>query len=138
MRLRYPVIGVAGAGVAITLLLVSQANWKSSPVQEALAALSDWQPAPLQTSSMPVQPLTAFAKAVVEQETAGWTPEPPARPIFDLASLTTALPVVTWSGTLSEGETLDSLLSSAGLSAPDRAEVALALGDIVPDAPTPE
>jgi len=127
MRLRYPVIGVAGAGVAITLLLVSQANWKSSPVQEALAALSDWQPAPLQTSSMPVQPLTAFAKAVVEQETAGWTPEPPARPIFDLASLTTALPVVTWSGTLSEGETLDSLLSSAGLSAPDRAEVALAL-----------
>ncbi|MDF1671231.1 MAG: M23 family metallopeptidase [Roseovarius sp.] len=127
MKLRYPAIGIAGAGVALALLLGFPASWKIAPVPEALAAVSNWQPAPLQKPAMPVQPLTVFAHTVVGLDTAGWMAEPPARPDFDLALLKTALPIETWSGTLSAGETLDSLLSTAGLSAPDRAEVALAL-----------
>jgi murein DD-endopeptidase MepM/ murein hydrolase activator NlpD len=37
-------------------------------------------------------------------------------------------PLVTWSREIASGETLDAVLAEAGLAAPDRAEVALALG----------
>ncbi len=104
MKLRYPAIAAAGASVAVALLLESPASWKMAPVPIALAAVSDWQPTPLQTPEMSVQPLTAFANVVVEPEQVGWTPEPPARPVSDPA-----------------------LLNTAGFFAPDRAEVVLAL-----------
>lgn len=127
MRLRYSATGVVAASVAVALVLGFPTNWKKAPVPEALAVISDWQPASLQEPVAPVQLLTVLSSTAVEPETVGWSPEPPARPVFDFASFKAALPVQTWSGTLSTGETLDSLLSTAGLSAPDRAEVALAL-----------
>lgn len=127
MKSRYPAFGVAGASVVAALLLGFPADWDTAPVPNALAAISDWQPTPLQKPVMPVRPPTIFPNAVVETEQVGWITEPPTRPFFDTALLNTALPVQAWSGTLSAGETLDTLLSTAGLSAPDRAEVALAL-----------
>lgn len=127
MKLRYPAVGVTGAGVAVVLVLGFQANWKTNPVPDALATVSNWQPAPLQKLAMSAQPLIAFEQAVVRSDTVAWPPEPPARPVLDVTLLATQPPTETWSGSLSTGETLDDLLSTAGLSAPDRAEVALAL-----------
>ncbi|HBM39655.1 MAG TPA: M23 family peptidase, partial [Sulfitobacter sp.] len=37
-------------------------------------------------------------------------------------------PLVTWSREIASGETLDAVLSDAGLDASDRAEIALAIG----------
>ena len=127
MKLRYLAVGVAAAGVAVALIMGLPTNWKMAPVPEALVAVSDWQPAPLQSPAMRTQPLMPFELTVVRSDTVAWAPEPPSRPVLDVALPETKPPMEMWSGSLSSGETLDALLSKAGLSAPDRAEVALAL-----------
>ena len=127
MKLRYLAIGVAAAGVAVALVTGLPNNWKSAPVPEALVAVSDWKPAPLQNPAILTQPLMPFEPAVVRSDIVAWAPEPPSRPVLDVAMPETKPPMEMWSGSLSSGETLDALLSKAGLSAPDRAEVALAL-----------
>ena len=127
MKLRYPAIGVAAAGVAVALVIGLPTNWKRAPVPDTLVAVSDWQPAPLQNPVILTQPLMPLEQAVVRSDTVAWAPEPPSRPVLDVAMPETKPPMEMWSGSLSSGETLDALLSKAGLSAPDRAEVALAL-----------
>lgn len=127
MKLRYPAFGVASAGVAVVLVMGLPTIWKMAPVPEALVVVSDWQPAPLQSPAMRTQPLMPFEPAVVRSDTVAWAPEPPSRPVIDVALPETKPPMEMWSGSLSSGETLDALLSKAGLYAPDRAEVALAL-----------
>lgn len=127
MKLRYVAIGVAAAGVAVALVIGLPTNWKRAPVPEALVAVSDWQPAPLQNPAILTQPLMPLEQAVVRSDTVAWAPEPPSRPVLDVALPETKPPMEMWSGSLSSGETLDALLSKAGLSALDRAEVGLAL-----------
>lgn len=127
MKLRYPAIGAAAAGVAVALVIGLPTNWKRAPVPEVLVAVSDWQPAPLQNPTILTQPLMPLEQAVGRSGTVAWAPEPPSRPVLDVAMPETKPPMEMWSGSLSSGETLDALLSKAGLSPPDRAEVALAL-----------
>ncbi|MCZ4353680.1 M23 family metallopeptidase [Roseovarius aestuarii] len=124
MKLRYVVI--AGAGTALAVVLGFQASWETTPPPASLATASVWQPSLLQKPATSFQPLATFANA--DNDTAPKRPELPTRPVFNAALLETKPPTQVWSGTLSAGETLDALISTAGLSASDRAEVALALG----------
>ena len=126
MKLRYPIVGVAGASLVLGLALI-QFNWRTTAVPEALATASDWLPAPLPQLAEPTQFPKDFVSAIFEPDTPVRMPETPMRPVLVGDLLAMLPPTVTWSGTLSTGETLDGLLSTAGLTAPDRAEVALAL-----------
>lgn len=127
MKLRYPGIGVVGSGLILGLVLSLHSNWRTAPVPEALAAVSDWQPAPLQQPAVPDQSLAAFSNATTKSETFSRPPARSALPILNASLPQITPPTEIWSDTLSVGETLDALLSKADLSASDRAEVALAL-----------
>lgn len=127
MKLRYPAFGVLGASLVLTLVLASQANWGMSRAPDALAAASNWQPVPLQQPSMSLQTESPSWSTIAAADKVIWSSEPPEPLAYDGAFWEMSSPVVTWSGTLSSGETLDALLSAAGLSAGDRAEVALAM-----------
>lgn len=127
MKLRYPLIGVVGSSLILGLVLSFQSTWRTAPVPEALTEVSDWQPALLRQPEEPNQSLADVAGANTESETPVWSLESPVPPVLNVALQEMSPPVETWSGALSAGETLDALLSAAGLTAPDRAEVALAL-----------
>lgn len=127
MKLRYLVASIAGTSLAIALILGFQTGWRKAPVPEALATVSDWQPSPMRMSAPPDQLLSIYSNETFEPVTVAWRPEPPALQLASVALPEVKPPVEIWSGTLSAGETLNALLSKAGLSASDRAEVALAL-----------
>jgi len=127
MKLRYPAFGVLGATLVLTLILASQTNWGTSRAPDAIAVASNWQPVPLRQPSMSLQTEAPSWSTIAAADKVIWSSEPPEPLAYDRAFLETASPVVSWSGTLSSGETLDALLSAAGLSAGDRAEVALAM-----------
>ena len=126
MKLRYATIGVTGCGAAIALTLLLP-NWRASPVPAALATASDWQPVQIHKPALPVQS-AVLANKPVDPRPAGQTPNLPTNPIDDLAVLTAPPLTDHWAGTLLPGETLDTLLSKAGLPASSRAEIALVLG----------
>lgn len=127
MKLRYLVASIAGTSLAIALVLEFQTDWRKAPVPEALAAVSDWQPSPMRMPAPQDQLLSIYSNETFEPVTVAWRAEPPTLQFATVALLEVRPPVEIWSATLSVGETLDALLSKAGLSAIDRAEVALAL-----------
>lgn len=117
---------VAGA-FSVTAIAISGFLSKE-PVPPAIAEATLWAPDPL---SMPqiaetnsVRPLFVQADGVFEFR---------PLPLLPVSLADTSLPsieppLVTWSREIASGETLDAVLAEAGLAAPDRAEVALALG----------
>ena len=121
----------AGFGVFAALAaggLAISGIWSKDPVPPSLAAASTWSPAQLRFSTSIETELPQFARPSTE----------PARPIQSLPRLelemadtllpTIEPPLTNWSREIASGETLDAVLEEAGLSAADRAEVALALG----------
>ena len=127
MKLRYPVASIAGTSLAIALVLGFQTDWRKAPVPEALATVSDWQPSSMRMPATAGQLFSTYSNVTFEPVTVARRPEPSALQLATVASPEVKPPVEIWSGTLSAGETLNALLSKAGLSASDRAEVALAL-----------
>ena len=102
--------------------------WSKDPIPPGLAAATTWSPPqlPLPTSIETETP--QFAQSRVE-------PAIPLQsmPPLEVAMADTLLPTIepplsNWSRDIATGETLDTVLEEAGLSATDRAEVALALG----------
>ena len=116
------VSGLSAGGLVISSI------WSKDPVPPGLAAATNWSP--------PQLPLPASIKTEIPQFA-----QPHAEPAIPLQSMPrlevamadTLLPTIepplsNWSRDIATGETLDTILEEAGLSATDRAEVALALG----------
>ena len=127
MKLRYIAASIAGASVVIALVMGSQTTWNKAPVPETLAKVSNWQPSPMQMLGMPEVSPAALLQVKPAPAQVLRSPEPLLLPVAELALPEITPPSAVWSGALSAGETLDALLSKAGLSGRDRAEVALAL-----------
>ena len=102
--------------------------WSKNPVPPGLAAATNWSPPQILLPASIETELPQFAQSRVE----------PAIllqsiPRLEVAMADTLLPTIeppiaNWSRDIATGETLDTVLEEAGLSATDRAEVALALG----------
>ena len=102
--------------------------WSKDPVPPVLAAATAWSPAQLRLPTSIETELPQFAQPSAA----------PARPLQPMPQLNVAIadtlfptiepPLANWSRDIATGETLDTVLEEAGLSATDRAEVALALG----------
>lgn len=116
------VVALSGGGLAISGI------WSEDPVAPGLAAASTWSPPQFPLPASIETELPQFAQPRAE----------PARPLQSMPRLEVAIadtflptiepPLANWSRDIATGETLDSVLVEAGLSATDRAEVALALG----------
>ena len=115
-----PVLSVGGLAIP--------GIWSKDPGPPGLAAATAWSPAQLRFPTSIETELPQFAQPSAA----------PARPLQPMPRLEVAIantllptiepPLVIWSREIASGETLDAVLEEAGLSAADRAEVALALG----------
>ena len=121
----------AGFGIFAALTaggLAISGIWSKDPVPPVLAAATAWSPAQLRLPTSIETELPQFAQPSAA----------PARPLQPMPQLNVAIadtlfptiepPLANWSRDIATGETLDTVLEEAGLSATDRAEVALALG----------
>lgn len=128
MRLRTLAACVAIAGtVSGTAIAISDLLSKE-PVPPELASAGNWTPqrpdAPRNVDIPVTLPATEWA-----EDAPDLGPLPLLQVVFtDRLMQEIEPPLSTWSRDIAPGETLDFLLSEAGLAAPDRAEVALALG----------
>lgn len=113
---------VSGAAIAISDVLAKE------PVPPELAQAGNWMPqgpeVPQNVDILVTLPATAWSEDA---------PDLGPLPLLQFAVADRPVreiepPLSTWSRDIALGETLDFLLSEAGLAAPDRAEVALALG----------
>lgn len=121
----------AGFGIFAALTaggLAISGIWSKDPVPPGLAAATAWSPAQLRLPTSIETELPQFAQPSAA----------PARPLQPMPQLNVAIadtlfptiepPLANWSRDIATGETLDTVLEEAGLSATDRTEVALALG----------
>ena len=121
----------AGVGVAVALSaggLAISSIWSKEPVPPGLAAATTWSPPQLPPPTSIETETPQFAQPRTDH----------ARPLQPMPRLEVAIvdtllptiepPLANWSREIATGETLDTVLEEAGLSATDRAEVALALG----------
>ncbi|MCA1337893.1 M23 family metallopeptidase [Pseudooceanicola marinus] len=121
----------AGIGVVVALsggVVLLSGIWSKDPVPPGLAVASIWMPDGLQSPPFVVSEPPRIAQAGAEPTTL-----PSPMPLLQISVADTSLPTIdpplfTWSRNIESGETLDTVLAEAGLSATDRAEVALALG----------
>lgn len=128
MRLRTLAAGVAIAGTVLGAAIAISDFMPKEPVPPELAQAGSWMPqgpeAPRNVEILVTLPATAWAEDA---------PDLGPLPLLQVAFADRPVraiepPLSTWSRDIAPGETLDFLLSEAGLAAPDRAEVALALG----------
>ena len=126
MRLRTMAACVAIAGMVSGAAIALSDFMSKEPVPPELASAGKWMPqgpeAPQNVDILVTLPATAWAEDA-----------PDLGPLLQVAFADRPVqaiepPLSTWSRNIAPGETLDFLLSEAGLAAPDRAEVALALG----------
>ena len=128
MRLRTMAACVAIAGMVSGAAIALSDFMSKEPVPPELASAGKWMPqgpeAPQNVDILVTLPATAWAEDA---------PDLGPLPLLQIAVADRPVraiepPLSTWSRDIAPGETLDFLLSEAGLAAPDRAEVALALG----------
>ncbi|MGI3171279.1 M23 family metallopeptidase [Pseudooceanicola sp. C21-150M6] len=128
MRLRTMAACVAIAGMVSGAAIALSDFMSKEPVPPELASAGKWMPqgpeAPQNVDILVTLPATAWA-----EDAPDLGPLPLLQVAFsDRPVQAIEPPLSTWSRDIAPGETLDFLLSEAGLAAPDRAEVALALG----------
>lgn len=127
MKLRYLAIGIVTAGgVSATALALSGA-WARDPVPPTLSEAALLAPDPL---SPPAPAETSFIAPALTRADRTPMVTRPASPFVVTAEAwhpSIEPPLRTWSREISAGETLDAILAEAGLAAPVRAEMALAL-----------
>lgn len=127
MRLRHLATALAGTSAILALSLGTQTVWRSAAVPNSLAEVFDWQPSPIWVPVAPEKSMLAIKYSWLEPTIVVPRQVPLALQPIETALSATETPVAKWSSTLSAGETLDAVLSKAGLSSKDRAEVASAL-----------
>ncbi|MEX5516923.1 M23 family metallopeptidase [Pseudophaeobacter sp. 1A09344] len=128
MRLRTLAAVVAILGTVSGAAIVISDVLSKEPVPPELASAGNWMPqrpdAPQNVDIFVTLPVTVWA-----EDAPNLGPLPLLQVAFaDRPVQAIEPPLSTWSRDIAPGETLDFLLSEAGLAAPDRAEVALALG----------
>ncbi len=128
MRLRTLAACVAIAGTVSGAAIAISDSMSKEPVPPELAQAGSWMPqgpeAPQNVDILVTLPATAWA-----EDAPDLSPLPLLQVAFaDRPVQAIEPPLSTWSRDIAPGETLDFLLSEAGLAAHDRAEVALALG----------
>ena len=128
MRIRTIAAGFAFVSVLSVGGLAISGIWSKDPFPPGLAAATTWSPLQFPLPASIETELPQFAQPRAE-------PERPLQsmPRLEVAMADTLLPTIepplaNWSRDIATGETLDTVLEEAGLSATDRAEVALALG----------
>ena len=128
MRLRTLAAVVAILGTVSGAAIVISDVLSKEPVPPELASAGNWMPqrpdAPQNVDIFVTLPVTVWA-----EDAPNLGPLPLLQVAFaDRPVRAIEPPLSMWSRDIAPGETLDFLLSEAGLAAPDRAEVALALG----------
>ena len=128
MRLRTLAAGVAIAGTVLGAAIAISDFMPKEPVPPELAQAGSWMPQGPEAPQNVDIPVTLPAAAWADD-----APDLGPLPLLQVAFADRPVraiepPLSTWSRDIAPGETLDFLLSEAGLAAPDRAEVALALG----------
>lgn len=119
---------VAGA-FSVTAIAISGVLSKES-VPPAIAEATLWTPAPLSAPQLADHDVTPPAAIQVDVARA-IRPTPLLQPAFTETALPEIEPpLITWSREIASGETLDAVLADAGIAAPARAEIALALGAV--------
>ncbi|MGS4947535.1 M23 family metallopeptidase [Meridianimarinicoccus sp. RP-17] len=101
--------------------------WAKDPVPPPLAEATVWAPDALSAPVPAESPLVA--KALARADTAPRVNRPALPSVVTVKASPPIIepPLRTWSREIAAGETLDAVLAEAGLAAPVRAEVALAL-----------
>lgn len=128
MKLRHLAAAVAAIGGFAVIAVTLAVGQRTEPLPPALSAAAAWSPAalqapePLRMSHGTPTPLSPAPRADVA------FPPSLADAVPDRAPSPADPPISSWSREIAAGETLDAVLAEAGLAAPDRAEVALALG----------
>jgi len=128
MKLRTMAACVAIAGMVSGAAIALSDFMSKEPVPPELASAGSWMPQGPEAPQNVDIPMTLPAAAWAE-DAPNLSPLPLLHVAFaDRPVQAIEPPLSTWSRDIAPGETLDFLLSEAGLAAPDRAEVALALG----------
>ena len=128
MRLRTLAACVAIAGTVSGAAIAISDSMSKEPVPPELAQAGSWMPQGPEAPQNVDIPVTLPAAAWAD-DAPDLSPLPLLQAAFaDRPVQAIEPPLSTWSRDIAPGETLDFLLSEAGLAAPDRAEVALALG----------
>lgn len=128
MRLKTLAAGFAIAGTVSGAAIAISDFMSKEPVPPELAEAVSWMPQDPEAPKNVDIPMTLPAAAWAD-DALDLSPLPLLQVAFaDRPVQAIEPPLSTWSRDIAPGETLDFLLSEAGLAAPDRAEVALALG----------
>ena len=128
MRLKTLAAGFAIAGMVSGAAIAISDFMSKEPVPPELAEAVSWMPQGPEAPKNVDIPMTLPAAAWAD-DALDLSPLPLLQVAFaDRPVQAIEPPLSTWSRDIAPGETLDFLLSEAGLAAPDRAEVALALG----------
>ena len=127
MKLRYLAVGIVTAGTVSATALALSGTWTRDPVPPGLAEAALWTPEAMPMPASTEAPV--LAPTLARSDVAPMV-SPPALPsaVVVAPSLPRVEPSLrTWAREIAAGETLDAVLAEAGLDAPLRAEVALAL-----------
>ena len=127
MKLRYLAVGIVTAGGVSATAFALAGTWTRHPVPPGLAEAALWTPEAMPMPASTVAPV--LAPTLARSDVAPMV-SPPALPsaVVVAPSLPRVEPSLrTWAQEIAAGETLDAVLAEAGLDAPVRAEVALAL-----------
>lgn len=127
MKPRYWTAGMITGGVSAAAFALA---WLDAPpaMPPNLARQTLWEPAPPALPVWTVTPAPELASAVSDPDPRLASPERPAMLASDEPVAQITPPVAVWSREIETGDTLDGILAEAGLTAADRAEIALALG----------
>lgn len=127
MRLKYFVLGTAVSAAAMASLTARTMMTPNAPAPEVMVRAAELSQPPAEPSSLDLS--VTFATEVVNRN-ATLAPllhsSDFTRP-DELTAVTQALAIPAWEATVTDGDTLDSILTRADMDAPLRAEVALAI-----------
>lgn len=127
MRLKYFVLGTAVSAAAMASLTARTMMTPNAPAPEVMVRAAELSQPPAEPSSLDFS--ITFATEVVNRN-ATLAPllhsSDFTRP-DELTAVTQALAIPAWEATVTDGDTLDSILTRADMDAPLRAEVALAI-----------
>ena len=128
MNIRIVLATVAITGACSVTAIAISGVLSKEPVPPAIAEATLWAPAPLSPPQIADHDATPPAAMQVDR-VRGVRPVPLVQPAFTETALPEIKrPLITWSREIASGETLDAVLAEAGIAAPVRAEIALALG----------
>lgn len=128
MKIRIVLATVAIAGTCSVTAIAISGMLSKEPVPLAIAKAALWTPDPLSAPRLADRVVT-LPTAIQIDVARSIRPTPLLQPAFTETALPEIeQPLITWSREIAAGETLDAVLANAGIAAPARAEIALALG----------